>query len=210
MRRRLLALALLAAAYGPRGHARTHGPRERVAQIAGTQPRYQYLPLALLAALVSTALGVLAARGRTLRLPIEAGAGVWTAARIAFLMIRPLAIHHAPEARADSEAFVTLVHDTVAATPPGQVAVIQNRPFGPKSATHDALIGSVGAFVIFFPDNDVDGRPVHFAVDDHDWELARASAVASPRWWCGARAAARRQLRAPTDGTSRAPSRHLR
>jgi len=176
MRRRLLALALLAlAAYGSiaAGRANLMVLANASLKWAGTQPRYHYLPLALLAALVSTALGALAARGRTLRLPIEAGAGMWTAARVAFLMIRPLAIHHAPEARAGSEAFVTLVHDTVAATPPGQVAVIQNRPFGPKSAMHDALIGSVGAFVIFFPDNDVDGRPVRFAVDDHDWELAQ-------------------------------------
>jgi len=35
------------------------------------------------------------------------------------------------------------------------------------------LIGSVGAFVIFFPEDTVDGRPGRFAVNEQDWKLAQ-------------------------------------
>jgi len=177
IRRRLLALTLLVvAAYGSVALGRTTLVvlTNMSLSWAGSRPRYHYLPLALLAALLATALAALAMRARTLRRPIHAVSALWAAAAVVLLVTRPLAIQHWPEARADSEAFVKLVHDTVTATPPGQVALIENRPFGPKRAFPDALIGSVGAFVIFFPEDTVEGRPVRFAVDEHQWELAQS------------------------------------
>jgi hypothetical protein len=176
-RRRLLALALLAvAAYGSIALGRVYVvamANLSLAAAAGNQPRWHYLPIALLAALLSTAFAVLAARGAAVRHTVHAGAALWMAARVVLLVVRPLAIQHWPQERADSAAFVKMVRDRVAATPPGQVALIENRPFGPTRLVPDALIGSVGAFVIFFPDDTVDGRTVRFAVSEHEWELAQ-------------------------------------
>jgi hypothetical protein len=140
---------------------------------AATRPRYHYLPLALLTVLGTTALGGAAARVPQLRVPVRAGVALWTAAAVGLLVIHPHPIEHWAQARADSEDFVRLVRTTVAATPPGSIAVIENRHFGPKRATPNALIGLVGAFVIFFPEDAVDGRPVRFAVNEHDWDLAQ-------------------------------------
>jgi hypothetical protein len=176
MRRRVLALALLTVATVGSvglGRATLIVLTKSSFAWAATRPRYHYLPLALLTALGSTALGGAAARVPRLRIPIRVGVALWTAAAVALLVTHPRPIQHWAEARADSEAFVRLVRTTVAATPPGAIAVIQNGPFGPKRATPNALIGLVGAFVIFFPEDTVDGRPVRFAVNEHDWKLAQ-------------------------------------
>jgi hypothetical protein len=189
-RRVLLALALLAvAAYGSvvLGRANLFAVLGMsLSSVVSTSPRYQYLPVALLAAFLSTAVATLAARGQTVRRAVRAGAVLWTASRVVLLATDPLTIEHWAQERADCAAFVKMVRDTVAATPPGQVALIENRPFGPKRGLPDALIGSVGAFVIFFPDDTVDGRTVRFGVDAHDWELAqkkggRVAALVVPR-----------------------------
>src|SRR5262249_26313953 len=55
-------------------------------------PRYHYLLLALLTALLSAALASLHARGRTPSAVVAGGAAVWLAARVVLLAVRPHAI----------------------------------------------------------------------------------------------------------------------
>jgi hypothetical protein len=62
---------------------------------------------------------------------------------------------------------VRAIHEAVAAAPPGTTVTIQNRPF------HGAILlrsfpGWAGLFVIEFPTNVVDGRPVRFVARDDD------------------------------------------
>lgn len=176
-RRRLLALGTLAvAAYGSVGLGRIlliNAVHLSPSSAASTQLRWQYLPVALLTVFLATAFAVLSARSPAARRLVYAGAALWTGTRIVLLVLRPFAIDHWSQERAYCEGFVKMVRDRALATPPGHVALIENRPFAPTAFAPDALIGSVGAFVIFFPDDTIAGRTVRFAVDEHQWELAK-------------------------------------
>jgi hypothetical protein len=136
-------------------------------------PRYHYLPLALLSILLCTGLSALRARSRIAGRTVYAVAALWTVARITLVVARPYPIDHHDTARVDTERVLRSVHDAVAATPPGGTAVIENQRFAPFSLP-GTLPGWAGVFVVFFPDNTVDGRPVRFVVGETDWQLARA------------------------------------
>jgi len=134
---------------------------------AAAWPRYHYLPLALITTLLCAALGSLRVRGRTPGLLVAGGAVVWLAARIVLLAVRPHSIDHHDAERAETAAVVRAIHEAVAAAPPGTTVTIQNRPF------HGAILlrsfpGWAGVFVIEFPTNVVDGRPVRFVARDDD------------------------------------------
>jgi len=135
--------------------------------------RYHYLPLALLGILLCIGLSALHARSRVAAKTVYAVAALWTVARVTLVLARPYPIDHHDAARVEAERVLRSVHEAVAATPPGGTAVIENRPFAPFSLPR-TLPGWAGVFVVFFPDNTVDGHPVRFAVDEADWQLARA------------------------------------
>jgi len=66
------------------------------------------------------------------------------------------------------------VRQQIASTPPGQVVLIQNQPFDLSRNFPDAFPGRAAMFVVFFPGNTVDGRPVRFLVSEDDWQRAQA------------------------------------
>jgi hypothetical protein len=136
-------------------------------------PRYHYLPLALLTLLLCSALACLRAPGRAPRALVSGAALLWSAACLVTLVVRPPAIdHHDPE-RVETEAVLRSIRDAVTTAPPGTVVAIQNRAF--SSARIPGLFpGWAGVFVIHFPEDSVDGRPVRFIAADGDWTLAHA------------------------------------
>jgi hypothetical protein len=142
-----------------------------IARSAGW-PRYHYLLLALVTALLCLALAALRARGRAADALVTGGAAVWLVARLVVLVVRPHAINHHEAERADTTRVVQAVQQAVAAAPPGGTVTIQNRPFGPARLGH-LFPGWAAVFVITFPSNTVDGRPVRFVGGDADDALAR-------------------------------------
>jgi hypothetical protein len=135
-------------------------------------PRYHYLLLALLTALLCAALASLHARGRTPSAVVAGGAAVWLAARVVLLAVRPHAIDHHDAERAETAAVLRAIHEAVAAAPPGSTVTIQNRPFASAPVARPLFPGWAGVFVIEFPANVVDGRPVRFVARGDDGTLA--------------------------------------
>ncbi|HKA29663.1 MAG TPA: hypothetical protein VKH82_09820 [Candidatus Binatia bacterium] len=174
-RRRLLWLAVLvvaASATIAAGRATILASwKVSIARSAGW-PRYHYLLLALVTALLCLALAALRAGGRAPRVLVTGGAAIWLAARLVLLVVRPHAINHHEAERAETTRVVQMVRQAVDATPPGDTVTIQNRPFGPARLGR-LFPGLAGVFVITFPSNTVDGRPVRFVGGDADDALAR-------------------------------------
>src|SRR5262249_17894014 len=177
VRRRMLALLLLAAAaYGTIAAGRailfiaSHVPL----WIAAMGSRYQYLALAVIAVLVCLALAQVADRGRIASATVLAATGVWMIARIVALATRPVPIDHWAPQRAEARAIPAELHPRVASTQPGEVALIENQPFGLSRGFPALFPGWAGMFVVFFPDDTVDGRPVRFLVSEDDWQRAQA------------------------------------
>lgn len=179
-RRRLLGLALLlAAAYGAVALGRAtfvtlyHGPPYGVA----TWIRYHYLPTAILTILLSSALATLRAGSPLAARMVYGAAGLWVAARLLVLVVRPLPIAHQDFERAATEGVLQSIHAAVVATPAGETVRIENRPFPPTGVVvamaPGIFPGWAALFTIFFPENVVDGRPVRFLVSDDDWRWAR-------------------------------------
>jgi hypothetical protein len=176
-RRCLLAFALLAAAaYGTisAGRAILFEAAHTPPSIAAMGSRYQYLALAVVAVLVCTALAQVAARGPTARALVLGSIGVWMVARIAALVLRPFPIDHWDAQRVETTAMLDGIRKHIASTAPGEVATIENQPFGLSHGFPNMFPGWAGMFVVFFPDNTVDGRPVHFVVSEDDWQRAQA------------------------------------
>jgi hypothetical protein len=175
-RRRLLALAILAAGtYGAVAAGRAHRfdlYHEPAAQ-AARSARYQYLPLSLVTLLVCVALAELAARGKVAHRTISAVTALWVIARLTALVGHPFAIKHADDERAESTAMLASVRREIAGTPPGKVALIENRPFSISRLVPQLMSGWAGMFVVYFPQNTVDGRPVRFLVSADDWIRAQ-------------------------------------
>ena len=176
-RRRILALALLAvAAYGTIAAGRailftaTHTPL----WVAVTSSRYQYLGLSVVTLLVCTALAQLAALGPTANRIVLVTTAAWMVVRIVVLVVRPFPIDHWDSERAETMAMLTSVRQQIARTPPGQVALIENQPFGLSRGFANVFPGWAGMFVVFFPDTTVDGRPDRFLVSEDDWQRAQA------------------------------------
>jgi hypothetical protein len=176
-RRCLLALAVLAvAAYGTisAGRAILFEAAHTPLSIAAMGARYQYLALAIVAVLVCTALAQVAARGPTASAVVLGSTGVWMVARIAALVLRPFPIDHWDAQRAETTAMLDGIRKHIASTPPGEVATIENQPFGLSRGFPAMFPGWAGMFVVFFPDDTVDGRPVRFVVSGDDWQRAQA------------------------------------
>src|SRR5262249_30461683 len=175
-RRSLFALAVLAlAAYGmvAAGRAILFEAAHMPYWLAVSSPRYQYLGLAIITVLVCTALAQVAALGATANRVVLATTAVWMLVRIAVLVVRPFPIDHWDSERAETRAMLRSVREQVARTPPGQVALIENQPFGLSRGFANVYPGWAGMFVVFFPDNTVDGRPVRFLVSEDDWQRAQ-------------------------------------
>jgi hypothetical protein len=175
-RRRLLALAVLAAGtYGAVAAGRAH--LFDVVQLplaqAARWARYQYLPLSLVTLLVCVALAQLATRGRVAHRTISAVTALWVIARLTALVGHPFAIKHADDERAEVAAMLGTIRREIAATPPGKVALIENHPFSVSRLVPRLMPGWAGIFVVYFPQNTVDDRPVRFLVSDADWSRAQ-------------------------------------
>lgn len=176
-RRCLLALATLAtAAYGTisAGRAILFEAAHTPLPIAAMGARYQYLALAVIAVLVCTALAQVAARGPTASALVLGTTGLWLVARIATLVLRPFPIDHWDAQRAETMAMLEGIRKHVASTAPGEAATIENQPFGLSHGFPSMFPGWAGMFVVFFPDNTVDGRPIRFVVSEDDWQRAQA------------------------------------
>jgi hypothetical protein len=143
------------------------------AAAAAASPRYQYLPLAFLVSLLCAALAELGAiSGRATRV-VKVGAALWSLAVLAGLALFPVPIRHWDSERAETEALLQNIREQVAQTRPGEVAWIENRPFGISAVLPDLLPGWAGVFVVYFPNDTVDGRPVRFLVSERDWQNAQ-------------------------------------
>src|SRR5262249_1237703 len=88
--------------------------------------------------------------------------GAWyAAAAIANLGWTPPIDHHA-DARAGTREVVSSIWLAGAAVPPGGTVHIEKRHFVPGPFAPTLFPGWAAVFVIFFPDNVVDGRRVYF------------------------------------------------
>jgi hypothetical protein len=183
MRRIQLALWLLVATV----YATTAGGRVAVVEAFGAPvsraalwTRYQYLALALVTLALAAALGAIQARTAEARGAVRGALGVWSAIRLLLLVLHPLPVDQHANTRAETATALAAIRRTIAATPPGTVAHIPNRPFGALTIPWQ-FPGWAGLFVIHFPDDVVDGRPVRFLVSDADWERlqARGGRIAS-------------------------------
>jgi hypothetical protein len=134
--------------------------------------RYHYLLLALLTALVCVALAALRARGRAAGTLVAGGAAVWLAARLVLLAVQPHAIDHHDQERAETADVLRGIREAVAAAPPGGTAVIRNRTFN-SARIPRSFPGWAGVFVIYFPENTIDGRTVRFIGRGDDTALAQ-------------------------------------
>ncbi len=174
-RRLLVALALLVVvAYGTVAFGRSTAIEFlKVSPAhAAAWPRYHYLALALLTAVGCTALGAVRTRGRMVR-TVDGLAVAWAAARLVVLAVRPPALDLHLAVRAETLRALVAIRGAIAATPAGGVATIANQQFG-SAAVPWLFPGWAGLFVIYFPDDVVDGRTVRFRVNEADWKLAQS------------------------------------
>jgi hypothetical protein len=110
--------------------------------------------------------------------------GAWAGiAGLAYVLVgKPIDNHVA--ARRESAQVVATVQQTVAAAAPQQDVYIPNRPFrwvGPIFFTRQDLFpGWAGIFVLFFPDNVVDGRRVYFVTTDQQALVAAREGQRTP------------------------------
>jgi hypothetical protein len=138
---------------------------------AAAWTRYHYLLMAVLTALVCVSLDALRAWRRAGAPLVAGGAAAWLAARLVLLAVQPHAIDHHDAERAETADVLRGIREAVAATPPGATAVIRNRAF--NSARIPRLFpGWAGVFVIYFPENAIDGRTVRFVGRGDDMALA--------------------------------------
>src|SRR5262249_50843804 len=145
---------------------------------AALAPRYQYLPLAVLALMLAIALASLRSGSRIAGRAVYAAAALWPLARAVVLIARPLRIDHHDWERAETERVMATVREAAAASPPGATVRIENQLFLPAQFILHFLPGRLpgwaGVFVAFAPENTVDGRPVRFVVSPDDWRRTQA------------------------------------
>jgi hypothetical protein len=129
-----------------------------------TQARYQYAGLAPL----SVILCLLVNHARLAwRLPSRTATGlffVWLVVAGSGYARSDFRIDHHDRARHQTRYVLDLIRSQVDATPIGQDVYIRNRPFAglPGIVPMTQFPGHAGVFVIFHPQNRVDGRPVYF------------------------------------------------
>jgi hypothetical protein len=79
-------------------------------------------------------------------------------------------IEHHDKARRETAQVIGQIRSAAERTPPGTDVYILNRAFqamGPIFVRSPVFPGSAAVFVIFFPDNAIDGRRVYFVEPDH-------------------------------------------
>lgn len=127
--------------------------------------RYQYAPQTMLALAAMVALGAL---GRRAGAALALG---WGAVAVVGLVLRPLPLAlHAAERQATADALAD-VRAQVAAAAPGAAVRIPNRSFAPMEFLglfqgRWTFPGLAGVFVIFEPQDTIDGRRVVFVATD--------------------------------------------
>jgi hypothetical protein len=177
MRRALAASALLAVAcYGIIVAGRVVFFASYSSATLAMQPRYHYaglLPLTLVLCLL------LAQIGSLLRLPAWAGSALvllWLALLTAAYVRSDFAIDHHAEAKTQTERVLGVIRARIAARPPGSEVFIENRGFAafPGGVPRPLFPGWASVFVIYYPDEVVDGRRVRFV--DRDLGVIVASA----------------------------------
>jgi hypothetical protein len=122
--------------------------------------RYHYTGQMLLTVMLCIALGRLG-----VRLPRPAKIVVLTAlyASVAISCgLFPPAIDHHDKSRADTKTALAGIEKAIRAKPVGEAVFIQNGRFPPFFYYPTIFPGLAAAFVIFYPDHTVDGRPVFF------------------------------------------------
>lgn len=176
-RRRLAALCVLvAAAYGAiaGGRSAIYAAASIPFATVAKATRYHYLPLALLVLLMCASLAEIERRHRVAGRIVSGAAILWMVVRLVVLAVSPFTIELGDQRRADVAEVFRTIEAQAERTPPGDAVLIQNRPFGVSVYFPDSLPGWAGVFVVFSPENSVDGRPVRFAVDEGDWQRAHA------------------------------------
>jgi hypothetical protein len=144
---------------------------------AAVQPRYHYLaaalvavPLALAAAELTPPLVRLGRRGRAV---VAALLGVAVLTNLSGSRAVNASLP-APRAREDYDAAISEIQAAIQSRPPGSIVRIENRTFPSAGLIHEDLFpGWAALFVIHFPENEVDGRRVHF-VERNPRRLANA------------------------------------
>ncbi len=132
--------------------------------------RFQYAGMLGLAVVTGVALARLGAHGRLgpaiARPAVLVGAGALALARLRFGT--PIDAH--ASSRAEVANTIAAIRTQIAATAPGEDVYIENRQFvsvGPVMRWRmDFFPGWAAIFVIFFPDNVVDGRRVYFVTEE--------------------------------------------
>jgi hypothetical protein len=169
-RLRLLGLFVFAAGcYGVIAAGRaTVLPVPHVAMSAAV-PRYHYVGMLPLAILSSCALGRLTAGRYGTR--VQYGLLlIAVALAIIFHTMGPAFIDPHLAARKETMEVVDQIRTEIEKAPPGSEARIENRPLSsgglPLRDFRSGFPGWAGIFVLFFPDNVVDGKRVRFVVHD--------------------------------------------
>jgi len=176
-RRRLAALCVLvAAAYGAiaAGRSAVYAALSVPFATAAKAARYHYLPLALLVLVVCAALAEIGRRGGVASRVVSGAAVLWMIVRVVVLAAAPFPIELGDQQRADVAEVLRTIEAQAERTPAGDIVLVQNRPFEASVYAPTYLPGWAGVFVVFSPENSVDGRPVRFAVDEDDWQRANA------------------------------------
>jgi hypothetical protein len=169
-RRRLGAVLLLALAmYGLIAVGRSAFEAHGTIALAQSL-RYHYAAGALLSVALVAAVRALAARWNpSTRLANRAWAA-WAAALLAMLALTPHTIEHFDPDRRETAAALATIRQRIGAAPPGAPVAIPIAPFyavGSFNVAFSNLFpGTAGLFVIFYPDNVVDGHRVTFTSSD--------------------------------------------
>ena len=120
-----------------------------------------------------------------------AAAVVWVLARTGVLLLRPLPIDHHEWERAETERVMRTVREAPTSAPAGTSVRIENQIFLPSQfILHfmpGRLPGWAGIFVVFSPDDAVDGCPIRLVVSDDDWQRAQQRGGRIARWSRAAR-----------------------
>lgn len=159
----LAVYALVALARGPTLIGMLHQTADQV----GATQRYHYTAQALLAVALSLALAPATAR-------LPAGArraliGLAATVLVAGAIVRPIPLPLHDATRRAVATVLERVRADVRATPSGEPVVVENRriaELGWMPNTNVALPGLAALFVVAFPSDAIDGRPVRFVERD--------------------------------------------
>ncbi len=124
------------------------------------------IPLTIILCLSLSQLGTMrpiSARARALLL------SGWLALTLAAYVVAGPKIEHWIKSRLETEKTVASIRASIDATPPGEAVYIRNRPFPPAPPVIVPYVqfpGWAAVYVIFYPGETVDGRPVYFIEAD--------------------------------------------